>query len=151
MQDFESCLIRSWIANVESPPIEFTPTSRKIGPILHQVVSNIQVSREVLLFIFPFRFVSCHYPRVHKNPTKKNHCPRSILAFAILFQIHFVEFVSVVESCCWFSEFVVVVQSPVAVCLFPPLSHSTVTQTTSRSNPLLDLPSLAALRELSPR
>ena len=138
-------LIRSWIANVTHSTNQIYLYLSEDRAYSSSSGIRFQVSREVLPFVFPFRFVSYHCPRVHKNPTKKYHYPRTILSFAISFQIRFVEFVSVVESCCWFSEFVVVVQSPVAVCLFPPLSHSTVTQTISRSNPLLDLPSLAAL------
>ena len=101
-----------------TPPIEFTSTSWKIGPSPHQVVSDFRFPVRYYPLFFPFRFISCHCPRVHKNPTKKYHCPRSVLAFAISFQIRFVEFVSVVESCCWFSVFVVVVQSPVAMFFF---------------------------------
>jgi hypothetical protein len=76
------------------------------------------------IIVFPFRFILFSLPRVYKKPknTYTFHCPISFLAFAILFQICFVELVSVVESYSWFSEFVIVVQSPIAV-LFPPLSH----------------------------
>ena len=115
-------LIRSRITNVTHSTNRMTPTSRKTGPSPHQVVSD---------FWFPVRYYPSFFPLDSFRVTvlestktlKKYHCPRSVLAFAISFQIPFVEFVSVVESCCWFSVFVVVVQSPVAVCLFPPLSH----------------------------
>ena len=123
MQTSNSCLIGSWIANVTYSINRIFLYLSEDRALSTSSGIRFQVSREVLPFVFPFRFVSCHCPRVHKNPTKKYHCPRSVLAFAISFQIRFVEFVSVVESCCWFSVFVVVVQSPVAVCLFPPLSH----------------------------
>jgi hypothetical protein len=82
------------------------------------VVSDIQVSHEVLPFISPLDSFCVIYLESTKNPTKKFHYPRTFLTFAISFQIRFIEFVSVVESCCWFSVFVIVVQSPVAVCLF---------------------------------
>ena len=38
---------------LRSPPIERTFTSRKIGPRSHQVVSRLQVAREVLSCFFP--------------------------------------------------------------------------------------------------
>ena len=123
MRASNSCLIRSRIANVTYSINRICPTSRKIGPSSHQVLSD---------FWFPVRYYPSFFPldsfcvtvlESTKTLHKKYHCPRSVLAFVISFQIRFVEFVSVVESCCWFNVFVVVVQSPVAVCLFLPLSH----------------------------
>ena len=63
------------------------------------------------------RFIFVHYLESTKSPKIFNfRCPIALCAFAISFQIRVVEFVSVVESCCWFRiVFVVVVQSPVAV------------------------------------
>ena len=88
-----------------TPPIEFTSTSRKIGPSPHQVVSD---------FRFPVRYYPSFFPLdsfrvtiLESTKTLQKNITL-LLAFAISFQIRFVEFVSVVESCCWFSVFVVV-------------------------------------------
>ena len=48
LQASNSCLIRSQITNVTYSTNRIYPTSRKIGPNLHQVVSGFHVVREVL-------------------------------------------------------------------------------------------------------
>ena len=98
-------LIRSRIANVTHSTNRIYLYLSKDWAYSSSSGIRFQVSLEVLPFVFPFRFVSCYCPRVHKNPTNKYHYPRTILAFAFSFQIRFVDFVSVVESCCWFSVF----------------------------------------------
>ena len=123
MQASNSCLIRSRIANVTYSTNRIYPTSRKIGPSFYQVVSDFRFPVRYYPSFLPFHSFRLTVLESTKTLQKKYHCPRTVLAFAISFQIRFVEFVSVVESYCWFSVFLVVVQSSVAVCLFLPLSH----------------------------
>jgi hypothetical protein len=101
---------------------------------------------------FPFRFITFLLLTVHEKLKKYtlSAVQSPILAFTISFWISFVEFVFVVESCCWVSVFVVVVQSPVLIFVSAAIP-STFTQTTSRALILLDLPSPTTLCELSPR
>jgi hypothetical protein len=63
-------------------------------------------------------------PIVHKHPTKKillseNPC----VSLAISFQFRIVEFVSVVESCCWFRFCLGRSSTAPSLCLFLPLYH----------------------------
>ena len=118
MLDFELCLLEAGSPMSHTSPIEFTSTSRKIGPSLHQVVSDFKFPVRYYPLFFPLDSFRVTVLESTKTLQKEYHCPRSILAFAISFQIRFVEFVSVVESCCWFSVFVVVVQSPLQFVCF---------------------------------
>jgi hypothetical protein len=99
-----------------------------------------------LRFIFVHYLESTKNPKIFQFPLSYHPC-----AFAISFQIHVVEFVSVVESCCWFRiVFVVIVQSPVAVIFVfrrYPIHRS---QTTSRSHHITLLAPLAVLCNFSP-
>ena len=78
---------------------------------LHQIESyqNLSEDRETLVPIKWYletclpsgsSFRLC--PIVQKIALKKFRYPSTLLAFAFSFQIRFVEFVSVVESCCWY-------------------------------------------------
>ena len=73
-------LIRSRIANVTHSTNRIYLYLSKDWAYSSSSGIRFQVSLEVLPFVFPFRFVSCYCPRVHKNPTNKYHCPRTILA-----------------------------------------------------------------------
>jgi hypothetical protein len=74
-----------------------------------------------------------------------------LCAIAISFQIRVVEFVSVVESCCWFRiVFVVIVQSPVAMIFVFHCYPIHCSQITSRSHHITRLAPLAALCNFSP-
>jgi hypothetical protein len=114
-------------------------TSRKIGPsTISWFISWYQISRFPARYnLVCLRFIFVHYLQSTKKSPKIFQFPLSYhpLCFAISFSDCFVEFVSVVESSCWFRiVFVVVVQSPVAVfCVFRrcPIHRS---PTTSRSH-----------------
>jgi hypothetical protein len=69
---FESCQFEVGSSMLSPPPTEFTPTSRKIGPSPHQVVSRFQVAREVLSCFAPldsFMFIT-YSPQ--KSPKKNS-------------------------------------------------------------------------------
>ena len=108
-------------------------TYRKIRP----VVSGFRLTVRYVI-VFPFRFISFLYLESTKS-SKKIHCPLSYICFSltISFQIHFVEFVSMVKSCwlvCSQSQFN---RSSLFVSSAVP---STFTPTTSQAITLLDLP-----------
>jgi hypothetical protein len=95
-----------------------------------------------------FRF--CLRPIVHKNPTKKFRCPRT-LVLALQFRFSF----ALLILCLWSSlvaglDFVLVVVQLHRRCFVSAAIPSTVIQITSRATTLLDFPSLAALCEFSP-
>ena len=74
-------------------PIEFTPTSRKIGPRLHQVVSGFQVIREVLLFFLPldsFLFITHSPQKALKNVFPLSYNP--FVPHNVSFQFAFLNF-----------------------------------------------------------
>ena len=67
---FESCWFEAGSSTSSPPPIEFIPTSRKIGPTPHQVVSRFQVACEVLSCFYPldsFVFITYSPQKALKN------------------------------------------------------------------------------------
>jgi hypothetical protein len=148
---FESCLISSRIANVEfSTSRTYWLPLRRSGQYSLIGIRDFRFTARYNLVCLRFIFVP--YLQSTKSLILfQFSLSYHLCAFAISFQIHVVEFVSVVESCCWFRiVFVVVAQSPIAMifvfCHYP--IHRF--QTTSRSHHITRLAPLAALCNFSP-
>ena len=144
-------MIRSRTVNVEISTNRFTPLPLGRSASAYQVVSGFQVAREVYYRV-SFRFIIVHHLSSTKSLKRFTfRCPTTHLSLAISFTDRFLEFVSVVESYCWLG-FVRGHSSTAPLLLIVSAAIlSTVTQITSVDTTLLDLPSLAALCEFSPR